>query len=267
MIKRLKQIGLVWLTLAGLLGAFEIDPFPENGTLTDVFNTNCLQMTQSQQMLKAYIMKGLHSTFDNPAGDLKRAIPAYDRRFRRIKKYFQSRLRNNPEAVHAFDEAQQIWEESRKILEAPPTREGALKLKADFNRMIPLLLKGSKPAAKGGLELLSLTGKLCRGPMKITIDYLLKLWGAQMPDYEADVETIIDNFHTNLKELESNPLNNDRTRKLLEKARKGFVFYEMMYNSKSRFIPNLLSRKADDNFKIIRAIKAEYKKQLKARKP
>ena len=128
--------------------------------------------------------------------------------------------------------------------------------------MIPLLLKGSKPAAKGGLELLSLTGKLCRGPMKITIDYLLRLWGAEMPDYEADVQNIIDNFHKNLKELEANPLNNSKTRKLLEQARKGFMFYEMMYNSKTRFIPNLLSRKADDNFRIIRQIKAEYKKRL-----
>ena len=267
MIKRVRHIGFVWLVLAGLLGAFEIDPFPKNGTLTDVFNTNCLQMTQSQQMLKAYIMKGLHSTFDDPAGDLKRAIPAYDRRFRLIKDYFRSRLKNNPEALKAFDEAQKIWEESRKILEAPPSREGALKLKANFNRMIPLLLAGSKPAANGGLELLSLTGKLCRGPMKISIDYLLKLWGADISDYEADVERIIENFHTNLEELEADPLNNDRTRKLLEEARKGFMFYEMMYNSKSRFIPNLLSRKADDNFKIIRAIKAEYKKQLKSRNP
>ena len=69
-----------------------------------------------------------------------------------------------------------------------------MQLKENFNRMIPLLLQGSKPAAQGGLELLSLTGKLCRGPMKITIDYLLRLWGAPMPDYEADVRNIIDNF-------------------------------------------------------------------------
>ena len=258
-----KKSVIVALLLSGLLSALQIDPFPKNGTLKDVFNTNCLQMTQSQQMLKAYIMKGLNSTFDDPAGSLKRAIPAYDKRFTQIREYFQSRLKSNPEAVQAFNDAQKIWDESKKILETPPTKEGALKLKADFSRMIPLLLKGSKPAAKGGLELLSLTGKLCRGPMKITIDYLLKLWGAQVPDYEADVQVIIDNFHANLKELETNPLNNDRTRKLLEQARKGFMFYEMMYNSKTRYIPNLLSRKADDNFRIIRAIKAEYKKQLK----
>ena len=259
----IKKLLLVLTLLSASLSALQIDPFPKNGTLKDIFNTNCLQMTQSQQMLKAYIMKGLNSTFDDPAGSLKRAVPAYDRRFRKIKKYFQSRLKENPEAVQAFDQAQTIWNESKKILEAHPTKEGALKLKENFSRMIPLLLKGSKPAANGGLELLSLTGKLCRGPMKITIDYLLKLWGAEMPDYEADVQAIIDHFHKNLKELEANPLNNDRTRKLLKEARNGFLFYEMMYNSKTRFIPNLLSRKADDNFKIIRQIKAEYKKQLK----
>ncbi len=250
------------MAMMGSLWVFEIDPFPKDGSLKDVFNTNCLQMTQSQQMLKAYIMKGLNSTFDDPAGSLEKAIPAYDRRFTQIKEYFQKRLKNHPEAVEAFDKAQKIWDESKKILQAPPTKEGALQLKQNFKRMIPLLLQGSKPAAKGGLELLSLTGKLCRRPMKITIDYLLRLWGAPMPDYEADVQNIIDNFHANLKKLEANPLNNARTRKLLEQARKGFMFYEMMYNSKTRFIPNLLSRKADDNFKIIRGIKAEYKKQL-----
>jgi len=251
------------LLISGTLRALQIDPFPKNGSLTDVFNTNCLQMTQSQQMLKAYIMKGLGSTFDNPSQRLEEAIPAYDRRFTRIREYFQRRLRGHTEAIRAFDQAQSIWNESKKILQAPPTREGALKLKANFARMIPLLLQGSKPAANGGLELLSLTGKLCRGPMKISIDYLLRLWGAHVPDYEADVQNIIDNFHENLRELEANKLNNARTRKLLERARKGFIFYEMMYNSKTRFIPNLLSRKADDNFKIIRAIKAEYKKQLR----
>ncbi len=140
-----------------------------------------------------------------------------------------------------------------------------MELKKNFARMIPLLLQGSKPAAKGGLELLSLTGKLCRGPMKITIDYLLRIWGVEMPDYEADVSAIIDRFHANLAELEKNPLNNARTHALLDKVRKGFMFYEMMYNAPTRFIPNLLSRKADKNFRLIRQIKAEYKKAIETK--
>jgi len=261
--KRLRLLLFTCLLIVGnLVHALEVEPFPKNGSLTDIFNTNCLQMTQSQQMLKAYIMKGLGSNFDDPSGSLERAIPAYDLRFTQIRKFFQERLKDHPEAIAAFDKAQNIWDESKIILQDTPSKEGALKLKANFSQMIPLLLQGSKPAAEGGLELLSLTGKLCRGPMKISIDYLLKLWGAKMPDYEADVQTIIDDFHANLKELQANKLNTPRTQDLLGQARKGFLFFEMMYNSKTRFIPNLLSRKADDNFKIIRSIKAEYKKQL-----
>jgi hypothetical protein len=32
-------------------------------------------------------MKGLNSAFDDPSGDLKQAIPAYDKRFHQIKAY------------------------------------------------------------------------------------------------------------------------------------------------------------------------------------
>jgi len=35
---------------------FEIDPFNPKASLVENFSTNCLQMTQSQQILKAYIM-------------------------------------------------------------------------------------------------------------------------------------------------------------------------------------------------------------------
>jgi len=99
--------------------------------------------------------------------------------------------------------------------------------------------------------------------MKISIDYLLKIWGAKLPDYEADVSEIIEEFHQNLKTLEADPRNDKQTRALLDQAKRGFRFFEMMYNAKQRFIPSLLSRKADDNFKIIRQIKAAYKAKLR----
>ncbi len=260
--KFLTRVLVTIMLLSGVASALKVEPIPKGASLTDYFNTNCLQMTQSQQMLKAYIMKGLKSSFDDPAGSLKRAIPIYDKRFEDIKKYFQARVKDQ-NAIEAFNIAEKIWKESKKILESEPTKEGALQLKENFSKMIPLLLQGSKPAAKGGLELLSLTGKLCRGPMKITIDYLLRIWGVDLPDYEADISSIIDNFHVHLDELRKNPMNDVKSLSLLKKAEQGFKFFEVMYKSKTTFVPNLLSRKADDNFKIIRAIKAEYRKQLK----
>ena len=263
LLKLLMGVIIIFGSLSG--DRLKIDPFPEGGTLTDIFNTNCLQMTQSQQMLKAYIMSGLNSNFDSPKSSLESAIPLYDERFRKIREYFQGIIKDK-DAKKAFDEAQKIWDESREILRAKPTKDGALKLKDNFAQMIPLLLQGSKPASKGGLELLSLTGKLCRGPMKITIDYLLRIWGVEIPNYEDEVEMIIENFHKHLTKLMMNPLNTEKSDKLLKDVKRGFMFYEVMYKSQKNFIPNLLSRKADENFSLIREIKAIYKERLKSQK-
>jgi hypothetical protein len=239
----------------------KIDPFPENGKFADVYNSNCFQMTQSQQMLKAYIMVGLNSTFDSPKESLRAAIPLYDKRFKKIKEYFQKKVKDR-DVSRLFDEAQNIWDESRKILEKRPHREGALKLKSNFKKMIALLSKGSKLSSDEGLEILSITGKLCRAPMKISIDYLMRIWGVDIPDYERDVADIIQTFYRYLDRLKNDRLNSKETIKLLRSAKKGFMFFEMMYKSKTNFIPSLLSRKADENFEIIRKIKMIYKETL-----
>jgi len=255
------------LFLIQSLWGLKIEPFPKSGNLVDIFNTNCLQMTQSQQLLKAYIMKGLGSSFGNPSESLKIAIPAYEKRAVKIADYFKSRLQE-PSAKKAFDDAFTLWRESRKLLEEKPTPENALVIKENFSRMIPLLLKGSGPIAKktDGLELLSLTGMLCRGPMQISIDYLLKIWGADMPGYEEEMTKIIKDFHTHLETLKANRLNDEKSLKLLRDASNGFRYFEMMYNAKSTFVPSLLSHKADQNFQIIREIKSIYRQKVEAEK-
>ncbi len=256
------KILFIPLLCISLLQAFEIDRFNPDASLTENFSTNCLQMTQSQQMLKAYVMIGLNSNFQDPHGDLKRAIVAYDTRARQMRTYFHDLLgEKNKEAKAAFDEAMRLWLESKAMLEQTPTHQNALKIKENFQRMINQLLAGTKPLATPDLELISLTGKLCRKPVEITIDYLMRIWDVHIPDYEAEVAKIMKNYHINLKILAANKLNNKESLALLEKAKRQFRFFEMMYNSESKFIPNLLSKKADDNFLIIRQIKMIYKKE------
>ena len=244
--------------------SFEIDRFDPKASLVENFSTNCLQMTQSQQILKAYILVGLNSNFQNPKENLKRAIKAYDSRAKEIKEYFSKKLGNsNKDAKDAFERAYGLWKDSKVMLEKEPTKENSLKIKSNFLKMIEYLLQGTKPLATPDLELISLTGKLCRKPIEITNDYLMKLWGIEIPNYEVEIKKIMDNFHKNLKTLSQNPLNNDESLKLLKKIERDFRFFEVMYNSKSRFIPNLLSKKADDNFKVIRKIKQIYKSRAK----
>ncbi len=249
----------IFILMRPLFG-FEIEALPKDSSLPTVFGTNCLQMTNSQQILETYIMIGLKSNFDNPKKNLSRAIPRYDSRIHQISDYFQSRLKDE-NAKKAFDEAIEIWNQSKAILEKTPTKQGAVTLKKNFRVMIKKLLVGSKPLADEGLELLSLTGKLCRAPLEISIDYLMKIWKIDMPDYDTDVQGIIAGFKKHLAELSQNKLNNDESRKLLKKSENGFKYFEFMYNSKLT-VPSLLYKKANDNFDIIRAIKREYKKQV-----
>jgi len=257
-----KAILMVVIFIEGL-SAFKIDPYPKDTSLTEIFSINCLQMTQSQQMLKAYIMVGVKNKFQNPEEHLAQAIIDYDKRMHQVRKYFYTVLtkKNHKNAKKSFDDALDLWKINKKMLEVKPSKENVLLIKKNFLKMIDKLLEGTHPIATSELELISLTGKLCRKPMEVTIDYLIRMWGVEVEDYEHNIESTIAKYHQNLKLLSANKLNNDESHALLKKAEKEFKFFEFMYKSKTKFIPSLLSKKADDNFLIIRSIKQIYKKQ------
>lgn len=264
--KQIRNTILTLLLSIQILSGFEIDPFPKNASLNEIFSINCLQMTQSQQMLKAYIMVGLKSNFNDPKKHLELAIPIYDKRMYQVKAYFFKKLigKEHKEAREAFEEALSLWKKSKVLLEQTPNKTNVLIIKDNFQIMINKLLQGTQPLATPDLELITLTGKLCRKPFEFTIDYLMRIWGVDVPNYIADVETIITNFHKNLKELSANHLNNEKSLKLLKKAKRSFGYFVYMYNAKSRFIPSLLSKKADDNFIIIRDVKRIYKANVES---
>lgn len=259
--KQLRNI-ILGLTMAmQMVLSFEIEPFQEGEPLLETFSTNCFQMTQSQQILKAYMLLGFKGQFLGNRELLDKAIPIYDDRMHKVRAYFYKRLDGEEEAKKAFDEALILWDESKIMLQTAPTKENAQKIKKNFLLMINKLLAGTQPLATPELELISLTGKLCRKPLELTIDYLLKAWGIEIEHYADNCSKTIKNYHENLKILSQDKLNNDESRRLLKEAKKGFMFIEMMHNSKTKFIPFLFSKKADANFLIIRQVKREFKKQ------
>jgi len=262
--KIVSKIILILAILIEGLSSFEIDPYPSNSSsLTENFSINCLQMTQSQQILKAYVLVGLKSNFQNPKKNLMKAIIDYDKRMYQVRDYFHNRLnkKSQKSAKMAFDNALRLWKSSKKLLVVKPTKENVVIIQKNFLEMINQLLIGTKPIATPELELISLTGKLCRKPMEVTIDYLMYMWGVEIKNYEKHIESTIAKYHVNLKILSSNELNNEESKNLLIKAKNEFKFFEFMYKSKTKFVPSLLSKKADDNFLIIRSIKEIYTKE------
>ena len=254
-------------TLIGLLVcvstvfSFEIDPYDPKAPLLENLSTNCLQVTQGQQMFKAYIMAGLHSHFQNPRKNLLRAVPLFDKRAHQLRRYFQERLDGHVKEKKAFDEAMVFWQANKKMLEAEPTKENAIKIKKNFQQMNKKLKFGVKPLVTPKMRLLSLTGKLCKKPFEITIDYLMAIWGIKDKQYTAHIDKIIASYAEKLKILSANSLNNAESQKLLKEAKEQFMYFEFAHQRGTLFIPSLLSKKADNNFRIIREIKKIFKRK------
>ncbi len=242
-----------------LLAAVEIEPITPNIPLSKALFTNCLQRTQTQQLLKEYLMLALNSSYKNPKEELPKSIAKYDKRFNILYDYFMKRIKDKS-ARQKMKEAKKIWLESKKMLSSTPTKQNALKLHDNFKKMIHLLSAPKVLKTKKGFAAVSKTGGLCREPLYMANLYLMELWGVKIPDYENRMRNHIAIFRKNLEFLKNYPKNSDEIKKLLERVRKDFIFFEIMYHQHNTAIPTLISKKADDIFRDIREVKRRYEK-------
>ena len=244
-----------------LLSAVEIEPISLDLPLDKALFINCLQRTQTQQLLKEYLMAALGSTYKNPKEELPKSVEKYDKRFRVLYDYFMKRLQDDA-ARKKMEEAKRLWEENKAILLAPPSKQNTLKLQKNFKKMIHLLGAPKALKTKKSFQAVGKTGSLCRKPLYMSNLYLMKLWEIGIPDYEKQMEEHIANFHKNLGFLKAYPDNTPEIKDLIRKAQHNFVFFEMMYKQNRTAIPTLISKKADDIFTNIQTIKKLYGKMV-----
>jgi len=243
------------------LGAVEIAPLPSDMTLSRALFINCLQRTQTQQLLKEYLMVALNSSYKQPKKSLPVSVEKYDERFGLLYDYFMKRLKD-PKDKEAMQKARTLWQESKKLLLEPPTQANALTLEKNFKEMIHLLAVPKKLKTKKSFQAVGKTGGLCRDPLYMANLYLMRLWGVDLPDYEERMKRYIAHFRKNLAFLEQYPQNTPEIQKLLKEAGRNFIFFEIMYRSKHTAIPTLISQKADDIFQNIQRIKQIYGSML-----
>ena len=236
-------------------GAIDVPDLPANMSVSKALYINCLQRTQTQQVLKEYLQIGLkmaHGTFEK---DFKTSVERYDQRLKALNAFFLPKL--DTEHQKYLTDAQQIWGESRTLLTAPPSKENALTLDGNFHRMISLLGR-AKVLAKKSFKAVGLTGGMCRDPLYVTNIYLMKLLGIDVPDYKNAMKKRLDHFSKNMEELSTYEGNTDAIKKHLADAQKSFMFFTYMYDSDNTSVPTLIARKADHIFTSIRSIKKLY---------
>ena len=254
---------IVWILLWGValpVFGLEIAPLPKNVTVPQTLYINCLQRTQTQQLLKAYLMEGMHSTYQHPKQTLEVAIPEYDARFKAIDSFFRARIKD-AEHIAYLDQSVVLWKKSKALLEAPPGKENGQKLYRNFKKLVKLLGK-SKVLAKKSFKAVGMTGGLCRDPLYITNLYLLKLLKTDMPEYDLHMQEAIAHFAKNIKKLKAYKGSTDEINMHIANAEDAFQFFTFMYEHKVT-IPTLISKKADSIFLEIRTIKSLYGKMLK----
>ena len=238
----------------------DIKPLPKNVTVSQALYINCLQRTQTQQLLKTYMMIGLHSTYQNPKATLSEAIPKYNKRFRELDTFFRARIKDAKHIAY-LNKAATLWKKSKALLKKAPTKENGKKLYHNFRKLVKMLGK-AKVLAKKSFKAVGMTGGLCRDPLYISNLYLLKLWGADMPEYDARMQKAITHFTTNIKKLKAYKGSTDEINMHIANAEDAFKFFTFMYEHKVT-IPTLISKKADNIFLEIRTIKSLYGKMLK----
>ena len=255
--KRLRNVIGILLLLVSSAWSLDVPPLPKNMTVSQALYINCLQRTQTQQMFKDYLMVALESNYKNPKKSLKDGIPLYDKRIQKLNDYFLPLLTDHPEEKQRMLDALAIWKESKKLLEAPPTQANALILEKNFLKMVHNLGKAKVLDTKS-FKAVGMTGGLCRDPLYMSNTYLMKIWGVDLPDYQAVMEKHIAHFKTNIAKLKAYKGNNTETNEYIAKSEQAFLFFTFMYKALGRAIPNLISEKADNIFLYIRTLKRLY---------
>ena len=258
--KAIRIIGILLLA-ATTAWSLDVPPLPKNMTLSQALYINCLQRTQTQQMLKDYLMAALKSTYKNPNKSLKEGIPLYDKRIHQLNDYFLPLLSSHPKEKKIVADALTIWNESKKLLQAPPTRANALTLEKNFLTMVHNLGK-AKVLAKKSFKAVGMTGGLCRDPLYMSNTYLMKLWGVDLPDYHAVMTKRIAHFQGNITKLKAYKGNTDQTKAYIDKSEKAFLVFIFMYEDSSTAVPTLISKNADKIFVYIRTLKKLYGSML-----
>ncbi len=240
--------------------ALDIKPLDKDTAVAKALYINCLQRTQTQQLLKTYLMIAMKSSYKNPKQELAESIPKYDKRFYEFDTYFRKRL-HDAEHIEYLDKAVVIWNRAKIMLEAAPTKENAKQLYKDFRTLVKLLGK-AKVLAKKSFKAVGMTGGLCRDPLYISNLYLMKLWGVNLPEYDKEMTKFIAHYKKNIAKLKAYEGSTEEITGHVISAEKAFQFFTFMYEHKIT-IPTLISKKADKIFVEIRTIKTLYGKLLK----
>jgi len=217
----------------------------------------------TQRMLKDYAMVGMRNTFGNPEEDLKNVISQFDDAQSSLIKFAK-----NDDTKQKIEAVNKLWAEIKKELEAEPKKEKVQDLQIKLDNLLALANEATqafvKESGNSSSEIVNIAGRQRMLSQRMAGLYMLQVWGVEDPQFKKKLEDSMSLFSASLEKLEKYEKNSEDIKKILNKVKRSYRFFEMMSKSTQRFIPTLIYKKSNDILQDMNEVTIKYT-QLKTK--
>ena len=249
----IKKILALLLLLCGTLLAVEIN------NISEAIDIAGKQRMYTQRLLKDYAMIGMHNNFSNPQKDLEQIVQDFEDHLNSLDQF-------NKDAAtrQKISDAKLQWQKVKQMLAKTPNTKDAVTLQNELEKLlrtsdeITKLFTAQSKSSTG--EIINISGRQRMLSQRMASLYMLKVWGINDPEFKQKLNDAMQLFKTSLERLLSYDKNTPEITALLKKAKRDFMFFEIMGKASKKFIPALIYRKSDEILKNMNSATKLYTK-------